>query len=37
MKEEREPVVAMSVIIASILLLVVVGVLALVFVLDPIP
>jgi hypothetical protein len=34
---EREPVVAMSVIIAAFLLLVVVGVLALVTVLDPIP
>jgi hypothetical protein len=37
MRNEREPVAAMSVIIASILLLVVLGVLALVFVLDPIP
>jgi hypothetical protein len=34
---EREPIVAMSVIIASILLLVVLGVLALVAFLDPIP
>jgi hypothetical protein len=34
---EREPVVAMSVIIGSILLLVVLGVLALVTLLDPIP
>jgi hypothetical protein len=34
---EREPIVAMSVIIASILLLVVLGVLALVTLLDPIP
>lgn len=37
MNGEREPVVAMSVIIAAFLLLVVVGVLALVTVLDPIP
>jgi hypothetical protein len=34
---EREPVVAMSVIIGSILLLVILGVLALVTLLDPIP
>jgi hypothetical protein len=34
---EREPVAAMSVIIAAFLLLVVLGVLALVTVLDPIP
>jgi hypothetical protein len=34
---EREPVVAMSVIIGAILLLVVLGVLALVTLLDPIP
>ena len=37
MNGEREPVVAMSVIIAAFLLLVVVGVLALVTFLDPIP
>ena len=37
MKGEREPVVAMTVIIGSILLLVVLGVLALVTILDPIP
>ena len=37
MNGEREPVVAMSVIIAAFLLLVVVGVLALVTVMDPIP
>jgi hypothetical protein len=36
-KGDREPVVAMSVIIASILLLIVLGVLALMTVLDPIP
>jgi hypothetical protein len=34
---EREPVAAMSVIIAAFLLLVVLGVLGLVTVLDPIP
>jgi hypothetical protein len=34
---EREPVAAMSVIIAAFLLLVVLGVLGLVIVLDPIP
>jgi hypothetical protein len=34
---ERDPVAAMSVIIAAFLLLVVLGVLALVTVLDPIP
>jgi hypothetical protein len=34
---EREPVAAMSVIIAAFLLLVVLGVLALVTVMDPIP
>ena len=37
MKDEREPVAAMSVIIAAFLLLVVLGVLALVTVMDPIP
>ena len=37
MRREREPVVAMSVIIASILLLVVLGVLALMALLAPIP
>ena len=37
MKDEREPVVAMSLIIATFLLLVVLGVLALVTVMDPIP
>ena len=37
MNDDREPVVAMSVIIGSILLLVVLGVLALVALLDPIP
>ena len=37
MNGEREPVVAMCVIIGSILLLVVLGVLALVTLLDPIP
>ncbi len=37
MNGEREPVAAMSVIIAAYLLLVVLGVLALVTVLDPIP
>ena len=37
MNDEREPVAAMSVIIAAFLLLVVLGVLALVTVLDPIP
>ncbi len=37
MNGEREPVVAMSVIISAILLLVVLGVLALVTLLDPIP
>ena len=37
MNGEREPVAAMSVIIAAFLLLVVLGVLALVTVLDPIP
>jgi hypothetical protein len=36
-KDEREPVVAMSLIIATFLLLVVLGVLALVTVMDPIP
>jgi hypothetical protein len=36
-KREREPIVAMSVIIAAILLLIVLGVLALVALLDPIP
>jgi hypothetical protein len=36
-KDEREPVAAMSVIIAAFLLLVVLGVLALMTVLDPIP
>jgi len=34
---EREPVAAMSVIIAAFLLLIVLGVLALVTVMDPIP
>ena len=37
MNRDREPIVAMSVIIASILLLVVLGVLAFVTLLDPIP
>ena len=37
MNGERDPVAAMSVIIAAFLLLVVLGVLALVTVLDPIP
>ena len=37
MKDEREPVAAMSIIIAAFLLLVVLGVLALVTLLDPIP
>ncbi len=37
MNGEREPVAAMSVIIAAFLLLVVLGVLGLVIVLDPIP
>ena len=37
MNREREPIVAMSVIIASILLLVVLGVVAFVTLLDPIP
>ena len=37
MKDEREPVVAMSVIIAAFLLLVILGVLGLVTVMDPIP
>jgi len=37
MKDEREPVVAMSVIIATFLLLVILGVLGLVTVMDPIP
>lgn len=37
MNGEREPVAAMSVIIAAFLLLVVLGVLGLVTVLDPIP
>ena len=37
MNREREPIVAMSVIIASILLLVLLGILALVALLDPIP
>ena len=37
MKDEREPVAAMSVIIAVFLLLVMLGVLALVTVMDPIP
>ena len=37
MKDEREPVVAMSLIIATFLLLVILGVLALVTVMDPIP
>lgn len=37
MNGEREPVIAMSVIIAAFLLLVVLGVLALVTLLDPIP
>ena len=37
MNGEREPIVAMSVIIGSILLLVLLGVLALVTLLDPIP
>jgi len=36
-KDEREPVVAMSVIIAAFLLLVILGVLGLVTVMDPIP
>ena len=37
MKDDREPVVAMSVIVASFLLLVTVAVLALMTLLDPIP
>ena len=37
MKDEREPVAAMSVIVATFLLLVILAVLALVTVLDPIP
>ena len=37
MNGEREPVAAMSVIVAAFLLLVVLGVLALVTVMDPIP
>ncbi len=37
MNGEREPVAAMSIIIAAFLLLVVLGVLALVTVMDPIP
>lgn len=37
MNGEREPIVAMSVIIGSILLLVLLGVLAFVTLLDPIP
>ena len=37
MKDEREPVAAMTILIASFLLLVVLGVLALVTLLDPIP
>jgi hypothetical protein len=37
MKEEREPVAAMSIIVATFLLLVILAVLALVTVLDPIP
>jgi hypothetical protein len=36
-KGEREPIAAMSVIIAAALLLIVLGVLALVALLDPIP
>jgi len=37
MKDERQPVAAMTVIVAAFLLLVALGVLALVTVLDPIP
>ena len=37
MKEERQPVVAMTVLITAFLLLVALGVLALVTLLDPIP
>jgi hypothetical protein len=37
MKEEREPVAAMSIIVATFLLLVVLAVLGLVTLLDPIP
>lgn len=37
MKDERQPVVAMTVIVASFLLLVTLAVLALVTLLDPIP
>ena len=37
MKDEREPIAAMSVIVATFLLLVILAVLALVTVLDPIP
>jgi hypothetical protein len=37
MRGEREPIVAMSTIVAAMLLLVVLGVLALMLLLDPIP
>jgi hypothetical protein len=37
MKDEREPVAAMSIIVATFLLLVILAVLALVTVLDPVP
>ena len=37
MKDERQPVAAMTVIVATFLLLVALGVLALVTLLDPIP
>lgn len=37
MKDERQPVAAMTVIVASLLLLIALGVLAFVTLLDPIP